>query len=113
VNYAMMLVVVMLVVAAAAAAAEVCQLCVTASAGLMLQRATQAAVTALWSTFQQLKFGSSKTVPKDGTRTRAFHSTAQPQFGSDLFVCAATVHEVTSLYVQRVHKMAALEKQVC
>ena len=33
----------------------------------MLNSAVQAAITSLWATFQQLKFGSSKVVPKDGT----------------------------------------------
>lgn len=37
--------------------------------GQLLKRATQAAITALWATFQQLKFGSSKVVPKDGILT--------------------------------------------
>jgi hypothetical protein len=58
----------------------------------MLQRATQAAVTALWSTFQQLKFGSSKTVPKDGTPPG---TPWQPQFGLILVFCSdrARSHE--------------------
>jgi hypothetical protein len=38
----------------------------TVCAGDMLKGASQAAVTSLWATFQQLKFGSSKILPKDG-----------------------------------------------
>jgi hypothetical protein len=64
----------------------------------MLNFAVQAAITSLWATFQQLKFGSSKVVPKDGT-----------PYGSQLHVTshwshillAGTVHEVTSLYHPR------------
>jgi len=47
--------------------------CVTARTGGLLKRATQAAVTALWSTFQQLKFGSSKVVPKDGESPKWYY----------------------------------------
>ncbi len=51
---------------------------VTMRSGQLLKRATQAAITALWANFQQLKFGSSKVVPKDGTLTTQILTHPEP-----------------------------------
>ncbi len=84
---------------------------VTRCAGELLKRATQVAISALWATFQQLKFGSSKVVPKDGDVTNT-HPCYHVSTSTCVSFFPGTVHEVTSLYVQRAHKMSILEKQV-
>jgi hypothetical protein len=83
---------------------------VTRCAGDLLKRATQVAISALWATFQQLKFGSSKVVPKDGdfTNTHPYcHVCTSTRISSFSRHCARGHESVCAARSQNVYSREA------